>query len=488
MTIELDPIASGYSTPKINTNFQKVGAELNNNVLRRAGLSPGEPNQMQLSLDMNLFDIKNVDTIDVQELIIKGETAELYLGGLIGDKANNNDIRLSNARDWIAVEATQEEAEAGTSTTPRKWSAQKIRQAIVAGATGAGAEGPQGVQGVQGVPGLDGAPGLAGAPGLQGTAGVQGANGAQGVQGVAGAAGLQGVAGADSIVSGPAGANGLQGVQGVAGVAGADSIVAGPAGADGLQGIQGAAGATGSTGPQGVQGLTGDTGLTGPTGPQGIQGATGADSVVAGPTGPTGPQGIQGIQGATGADSIVAGPTGPTGPIGPQGIQGIQGDTGATGPAGTGGGTGAADWTYVFLATAEISTSVTAANTALFFVPVASKRYEIEVRLYMQAAATTTGVRFGIRWPTAGVDQNAAWMISPSSVTAGTFRFWGNTALANVAATGVAVANEGIWGGGFAMMVTGVTTTGNFIITLATEIAGSQARLMENSFIRYREI
>jgi hypothetical protein len=248
---------------------------------------------------------------------------------------------------------------------------------------------------------------------------------------------------------------GPQGIQGPAGASGADSVVPGP---------------TGPTGSQGLQGI------------QGATGNTGAASTVAGPTGPDGSQGLQGIQGNTGAASTVAGPQGI------QGIQGIQGDTGPTGPAGTGGGAGAADWTYVFLAASAINSTVTNTDTLLAFTPLASKRYEIEVRLYMQAAAITTGVRFGIRWPTAGVDQNAAWMTSPSSATAGTFRFWGNTVLANVAATGVAVANEGIWGGGFAMMVTGATVAGNFVITLASEIAASEARLMVNSFIRYREI
>ena len=46
MSIELDPISSGYSTGKINDNFQKVEDELNDNVLRRDGLSPGEAGQI----------------------------------------------------------------------------------------------------------------------------------------------------------------------------------------------------------------------------------------------------------------------------------------------------------------------------------------------------------------------------------------------------------------------------------------------------------
>ena len=62
MAIELDPITSGYSTGKINENFQDVENELNNNVLRRDGLATGEANQMEVNLDMNSNSILNVST------------------------------------------------------------------------------------------------------------------------------------------------------------------------------------------------------------------------------------------------------------------------------------------------------------------------------------------------------------------------------------------------------------------------------------------
>lgn len=143
------------------------------------------------------------------------------------------------------------------------------------------------------------------------------------------------------------------------------------------------------------------------------------------------------------------------------------------------------EWTYVTLATAELNSTTSAINTALQFSPVASSRYEIEGRFYLQSAATTTGVRWGLAWPT-GLIQNAALGLSPSSATAGTYRFWGNTAAANVAATGVAVINEGFYGELQALMVTGGSPSGAFTVTLASEIAASEARIMGNSFIRYR--
>ena len=39
-----------------------------------------------------------------------------------------------------------------------------------------------------------------------------------------------------------------------------------------------------------------------------------------------------------------------------------------------------------------------------------------------------------------------------------------------------------------AMLVVGASPVGDFIVTLASEVSGSEVRLMQNSFIRYREI
>lgn len=47
-------------------------------------------------------------------------------------KVDSTDARLSDAREWNAVTVTQAEAEAGTATTRRAWTAQRIRQAIAA--------------------------------------------------------------------------------------------------------------------------------------------------------------------------------------------------------------------------------------------------------------------------------------------------------------------------------------------------------------------
>lgn len=49
----------------------------------------------------------------------------------LANKVNNDDTRLSNAREWTGSTVAQAEAEAGTDTTRRAWTAQRIRQAIL---------------------------------------------------------------------------------------------------------------------------------------------------------------------------------------------------------------------------------------------------------------------------------------------------------------------------------------------------------------------
>ena len=51
---------------------------------------------------------------------------------LLVGKVNNDDQRLSDSREWTASVVSQAEAESGTSSTARKWTSQRVRQAIVA--------------------------------------------------------------------------------------------------------------------------------------------------------------------------------------------------------------------------------------------------------------------------------------------------------------------------------------------------------------------
>ncbi|WP_265168263.1 hypothetical protein [Pseudomonas solani] len=61
-------------------------------------------------------------------------TAELYEGmaNLESGKVSTSDPRLSDSREWTAATVPQPEAEAGTSTTRRAWTAQRVWQAAAA--------------------------------------------------------------------------------------------------------------------------------------------------------------------------------------------------------------------------------------------------------------------------------------------------------------------------------------------------------------------
>lgn len=86
MAIELNDVKSGYSTPLINDNFQKIEEELNQNVLRRDGLEPGEANEMRVPLDMNSHPILNAITDpDNPDSLVTREFADLRYVNLTGD-------------------------------------------------------------------------------------------------------------------------------------------------------------------------------------------------------------------------------------------------------------------------------------------------------------------------------------------------------------------------------------------------------------------
>lgn len=59
MPIELDEINSGYSTDKINSNFEILEDAINNRTLKRR-IDEGEDNRMFTHLDMNLNKIVNM--------------------------------------------------------------------------------------------------------------------------------------------------------------------------------------------------------------------------------------------------------------------------------------------------------------------------------------------------------------------------------------------------------------------------------------------
>lgn len=81
MTIELNPITSGYSTGLINDNFQSLEDYINSKLLNRDGLEVGEANQMENNLDMNSHAILNAitDVNDPGSLITIADADNRYL-------------------------------------------------------------------------------------------------------------------------------------------------------------------------------------------------------------------------------------------------------------------------------------------------------------------------------------------------------------------------------------------------------------------------
>ena len=59
-----------------------------------------------------------------------GAQVNQAFGSTAGTTCQGNDIRLNNAREWTADLISQAEAAAGSATIARKWSAQRVRQAI----------------------------------------------------------------------------------------------------------------------------------------------------------------------------------------------------------------------------------------------------------------------------------------------------------------------------------------------------------------------
>ncbi len=74
---------------------------------------------------------KPVSAKQAKVLNDKVESIEFGAGGL-KNKVDTNDTRLSNAREWTAETVSKAEAEAGTATTRRAWTAQRVHQAATA--------------------------------------------------------------------------------------------------------------------------------------------------------------------------------------------------------------------------------------------------------------------------------------------------------------------------------------------------------------------
>jgi len=146
-------------------------------------------------------------------------------------------------------------------------------------------------------------------------------------------------------------------------------------------------------------------------------------------------------------------------------------------------------WTYLRVAADWNTTSTTPVDvTGLGFTPVPGGEYEIEGKMLLRSAATTTGPRLGLVVP-ASLDHG--FRISEPATTASSTDLHASsatTAPQNTAAawpsTGVSYMAEidGIF------RATTATAQNPIKVTLASEILLSQVTIRTGSFLRYRKI
>ncbi len=150
-------------------------------------------------------------------------------------------------------------------------------------------------------------------------------------------------------------------------------------------------------------------------------------------------------------------------------------------------GGGSDPWTYLKLA-ADFSISTTAiGDIGLGFTPAANTRYEVEGRLLLRTAATTTGAQPGIAWPT-GCNDGVGEISVSTSTTAQVLAF-GNINAA-IKALGTALPNTTqSWPAYLAATFeTGASPSGDFRIQLGSEVAASAVTAKAGSWIKYRVV
>jgi hypothetical protein len=152
-------------------------------------------------------------------------------------------------------------------------------------------------------------------------------------------------------------------------------------------------------------------------------------------------------------------------------------------------------WTYVKLTSDHINSTTTPTLSDLKFTPAAGKQYEFWGIVLLRSAASTTGVRVGFQFPAPGAsppasDGGGGFVEGPGSTTASSFEQHVRPTGTNLAsaATSHPGGTNYYPGTVYGTVITGVTSSGDFGITLESEIAASEVRIGAGSFIRYREI
>lgn len=103
--ITIPDVTAGFSSvSRINTSFQQVEDELNNNVLYRRNPT-GESNEMHNDLDMNCHDVLNAGAVDAKVIRLNGQTLTPEIIAIPAAEnipvAPNNSLVSANVRDAL---------------------------------------------------------------------------------------------------------------------------------------------------------------------------------------------------------------------------------------------------------------------------------------------------------------------------------------------------------------------------------------------------
>lgn len=146
------------------------------------------------------------------------------------------------------------------------------------------------------------------------------------------------------------------------------------------------------------------------------------------------------------------------------------------------------DWTYVILGADAANSAVAPIDTALVITLDPNSLYEIEGKLFIESSVATTGAKPGVKMPTSGVTKGAFWITVPTTVTAFVSRNGTNNDNTSTAGTAMPVINTPYLSIVSALIKTGTPVVGDFKITIGSEIAASQVKIVKDSFIKYRKI
>lgn len=145
-------------------------------------------------------------------------------------------------------------------------------------------------------------------------------------------------------------------------------------------------------------------------------------------------------------------------------------------------------WTYLRVASDVSNSTVTPANiTGLGFTPATDAQYIVEGMLMLRSAAATTAPQPGIIWPTNPGD-GVYWTQQASAANSTTPRYGNTSATFNSGALDIADAT-GSWPIKLDItFLTGPTTSGDFQLTIRSEVAASAVTVRAGSWIRYRRL